>query len=487
MGDAVVGRLRLEVDPGRDPFGPGDRRLLEDVGSQVGALVQAVSINRDLQLSRQHLITAREEERRRVRRDLHDGLGPSLATLAMRLDSARDLIPENPALAADLVGQLSDQARDEIAEVRRLVDGLRPPALDQFGLVSALRQRADDHNLATRTGRVAQPTWAVEADEDLEPLPAAVEVAAYRIVVEAVTNAVRHSAADTCAVSLRRDAHALLIEVRDDGVGLASSPVMGVGMASMRERAEELGRHLHADVDARKRDSGTGADPAGRVHPRECGVSMEALRILVVDDHDEFRKGLEAMLAAADAVEVVGSAADGRTAVDLALDLQPDVILMDLQMPRLNGVEATARIVRSSPHIGVLVLTMMEDDDSVFAAVRAGARGYLLKGARRSEILRSIEAVGAGEVIFGPGIAERMMTYFRGVRAKPTVEAFPELTERERIVLGRIAEGLENAEIARELGLSVKTVRNHASNIFAKLQVAHRAQAIILAREAGLE
>jgi DNA-binding NarL/FixJ family response regulator len=130
---------------------------------------------------------------------------------------------------------------------------------------------------------------------------------------------------------------------------------------------------------------------------------------------------------------------------------------------------------------------MMEEEDSVFAAVRAGARGYLLKGARRSEILRSIEAVGAGDVIFGPGIADRMMRYFRGVRTKPTTDAFPQLTERERVILGRIAEGLENAQIARELGLSVKTVRNHTSNIFAKLQVAHRAQAIILAREAGLE
>lgn len=214
---------------------------------------------------------------------------------------------------------------------------------------------------------------------------------------------------------------------------------------------------------------------------------MDRLRVMVVDDHDNFRRGLEAMLAAADAVEMVGTAADGRTAVALALELQPDVILMDLHMPRLNGVEATARIVQSSPHIGVLVLTMMEEEDSVFAAVRAGARGYLLKGARRSEILRSIEAVGAGEVIFGPGIADRMMQYFRGVRTKPTVDAFPQLTERERVILGRIAEGLENAQIARELGLSVKTVRNHTSNIFAKLQVAHRAQAIILAREAGLE
>lgn len=208
--------------------------------------------------------------------------------------------------------------------------------------------------------------------------------------------------------------------------------------------------------------------------------------MLLVDDHDDFRRGLAALLAATPTVEVVGHAEDGRAAVTLALDLQPDVILMDLQMPGLNGVEATARIVQSSPHIGVLVLTMMEDEESVFAAVRAGARGYLLKGARRSEIVRSIEAVGSGEVIFGPGIAERMMTYFRTVRSRPAPEAFPDLTERERVILGRIAEGLDNATIARELSLSVKTVRNHSSNIFAKLQVAHRAQAIVLAREAGL-
>jgi DNA-binding NarL/FixJ family response regulator len=213
---------------------------------------------------------------------------------------------------------------------------------------------------------------------------------------------------------------------------------------------------------------------------------MERLRILVVDDHDQFREGLVALLAATDGVEVVGTASDGRAATTLALDLQPDVILMDLHMPGLNGVEATARIVQSSPHISVLVLTMMEDEDSVFAAVRAGARGYLLKGARRGEIVRAIEAVGAGEVIFGPGIADRMMTYFRGMRTRPSAEVFPQLTQRERVILGRIAEGLENNEIARELGLSVKTVRNHASNIFAKLQVAHRAQAIVKAREAGL-
>jgi len=214
---------------------------------------------------------------------------------------------------------------------------------------------------------------------------------------------------------------------------------------------------------------------------------MDTLRILVVDDHDDFRRGLRALLDATESLVVVGVATNGATAVSMALDLQPDVIVMDLHMPELNGIEATERIVRSSPHIGVLVVTMMEDEESVFSAVRAGARGYLLKGARRPEIIRSIEAVGAGEVIFGPGIAERMMSYFKGVRSKPAPDLFPQLTDRERMVLARIAAGLENAEIAAELGVSTKTVRNHASNIFAKLQVAHRAQAIVLAREAGLD
>jgi DNA-binding NarL/FixJ family response regulator len=213
---------------------------------------------------------------------------------------------------------------------------------------------------------------------------------------------------------------------------------------------------------------------------------MEPVRVLVVDDHEEFRRGVEALLSAAPSIEVVGHAADGRSAVAMALDLQPDVVLMDLQMPGLNGIEATEQIVRSSPHISVLVLTMMEDEDSVFAAVRAGARGYLLKGARRSEVVRSIEAVGAGEVIFGPGIADRVMGYFRSARSRPAADVFPELTDRERVILGLIAEGKENMEIARQLSLSVKTVRNHASNIFAKLQVAHRAQAIVRARDAGL-
>lgn len=238
-GGADLGRLRLEVDPQRDPFGPGDRRLLEDVGVQVGALVQAVLANRELQRSRQRLVTAREEERRRLRRDLHDGLGPALATLAMRLESVSDLIDQDPAGAAELADSLSEQARAEILEVRRLVDGLRPPALDQLGLVSALRQRAQEHHVPGATG--SRMTWTVEAGDDVEPLPAAVEVAAYRIALEAVTNALRHSGAEQCTVSLQREDGTLRLRVRDTGRGLAADPGAGVGLTSMRERAEELG------------------------------------------------------------------------------------------------------------------------------------------------------------------------------------------------------------------------------------------------------
>ena len=240
-GGASLGELRLEVDPSRDPFGPRDRRLLEDVGSQVGALVQAVTLNRELQRSREHLVSAREEERRRVRRDLHDGLGPSLAGMAMNLDLALELIRTDPDGAADLVGRLADQAQRDIGEVRRLVDGLRPPALDQLGLVPALRQRADDHNLAAARGRPDAMTWTVRAVGELDGLPAAVEVAAYRIVVEAVNNAQRHSTAGDCVVTVRRDPDALMVEVDDTGVGLPVVPRNGVGLDSMRERAEELG------------------------------------------------------------------------------------------------------------------------------------------------------------------------------------------------------------------------------------------------------
>lgn len=211
----------------------------------------------------------------------------------------------------------------------------------------------------------------------------------------------------------------------------------------------------------------------------------EPVRILIADDHPEFRAGLEALLRTAPHTITVGAAATGTEAVALARDLQPDLVLMDLQMPDVNGIEATRRIVNTSPHIRVLVLTMFDDDDSVFAAVRAGARGYLLKGAGREELLRAVQAVTSGEAIFGPRVAQHIVNYFSAHEPR-SAEPFPELSNREREVLTLIAKGQSNNEINRQLCLSPNTVRNYISTIFSKLQVADRAQAIVAAREAGI-
>ncbi len=213
---------------------------------------------------------------------------------------------------------------------------------------------------------------------------------------------------------------------------------------------------------------------------------METIRVLIADDHQLFRDGLNALVLSAPDTEVAGEAASGKEAIQLAAETQPDVILMDLQMPDMDGIEATRQIVQASPDIKVLMVTMFEDDQSVFAAMRAGARGYVLKGAKHEEMLRAIRAVSSGEAIFSPSIAARMMDFFAAGRRQIPDEAFPDLTEREREILNLIARGESNAEIAAALTISIKTVRNHVSNIFSKLQVADRAQAVIRAREAGL-
>jgi DNA-binding NarL/FixJ family response regulator len=212
----------------------------------------------------------------------------------------------------------------------------------------------------------------------------------------------------------------------------------------------------------------------------------ESIRILLADDHPIFRFGMRTLLTSMPDMTVVGEAVTGEEAVHLTETLLPNLVLMDIHMPGINGIEATARIRTQHPQTAILIVTML-DDDSVFAAMRAGARGYLLKGAEPTETLRAIRAVASGEAIFSPGIAERVMHYF----AHPTVPparsvTLPELSEREREVLTLIAQGYTNAAIAERLVLSPKTIRNYISEIYSKLQVTDRIQAVLLAREAGL-
>ena len=234
---AVIGRFHAARRAPNEPLTPRERRLLATIAQQAGAAAHAVQLTDDLRESRRLIVVAREEERRRLRRDLHDGLGPQLATLALQIDAARNLIARDPAAAADLLVDLKIGAQDAIGAVRRVVHDLRPPALDQLGLVEALRQ----HAAGMQHGAL---TVSVDAPETLPHLPAAVEVAAYCIAVEALTNVARHARATRCMVRLRLTGTALALQVADDGVGLAAAPPPGVGLASMRERASELGGTL---------------------------------------------------------------------------------------------------------------------------------------------------------------------------------------------------------------------------------------------------
>ena len=216
-------------------------------------------------------------------------------------------------------------------------------------------------------------------------------------------------------------------------------------------------------------------------------MSAAPVRIVVVDDHPVFRMGMAALLGSIEGFEVVGQADSAPAAVETVAEVRPDVVIMDLHLGETSGVDATREIARAQPDVGVLVVTMLDDDDSVFASVRAGARGYLLKGADPVEVERAVRAVANGEILLGPTVAARAMAFLAGTRVGGGAAApFPELTDREREVLDQVARGLDNLSIARRLSLSPKTVRNHLSNILTKLQVADRAQAIVRAREAGL-
>jgi len=215
-------------------------------------------------------------------------------------------------------------------------------------------------------------------------------------------------------------------------------------------------------------------------------LSDSCIRVLIADDHQLFRDGLRALLLSATDMEVVGEAASGDDVIRLAGEAIPDVILMDIQMPDMDGIQATRQILAIAPQVRVLMVTMFEDDQSVFTAIRAGARGYVLKGARHQEMLRAIRTVASGGAVFSPEIAARMTSFFASTRTSNPQETFSDLTNRELEILRLIGQGKSNAEIAETLIISVKTVRNHVSNIFNKLQVADRAQAALRAREAGL-
>ncbi len=466
-GTAELGALSVAWGPGREPTAD-ERRLLADLGRHGGIAVQAVWLADELRAGRERLVVAREEERRRLRRNLHDEVGPTLAGLAMQLGVVRTLVADDPTAAADRLGLLQDAARTALGTLRRMAHDLRPPALDELGLAGALQQLGETLGLRLRfTG--SQP----------ERLPAAVEVAAYRIGAEALHNVVRHAGTDVVELTVDRVGGELLLVVRDDGAGRApgSPPASGcrdagAGRRARRDRRRRLRARSGNDGDRAAARPAGGVGGGGRVTDGGSRV-----RVVLADDHPMFREGLRFTLEREPDLEVVGEAADGRAVLDLVADLDPDVVLMDLAMPVLDGLTATRELVGASARSRILVLTMSEDDDSVLAAVRAGACGYLVKGADPEQVVSAVRAVARGHAVFGASLAGRLL----GLFASP-LPSLPQLSLREKEVLDLLAEGMTNAEIGRALFISPITVRNHLSSIFGKLHVSTRGQAVAWVR-----
>ena len=393
-GDLTLGSLTVRFGPGRR-FSERDKAALAELADHGGRAVHAVQLADELLASRHLLVTAREEERSRIRRDLHDELGPTLASLAMQLAGLEQLIRSDPLTAAH--GYRASSSRP--AGRSRTCAGSRVPC-DRRHWTNSVSPVPFD--------RPPRRSGCTSDDEiDLPPLAPAVEVAAFRIGAEALTNVARHAGDRRVSLTLASQDGELVLTVVDHGRGTGRAPA-GVGILAMRERAEELGGTLIIrDHGGRRYDR---AGPATGDRPGE-GRAM-SIRVVIADDHPMFREGLRFVLDQTDDITVVGEAGDGAAALQVVHGLDPDVVLMDLAMPVLDGLAATSRLAAAGARAAVLVLTMTEADAGVFAAIRAGARGYLVKGVAPEQVVSAVRALAAGNAVFGPDIANRMLRFF---------------------------------------------------------------------------
>ena len=496
----TIGQLAIILDANSQPISPQEDQLLSDIAHRTGTAAHVVRITRDLQHARERLVLAREEERRKLRRNLHDAVGPTLTAIMLQMGALRDRVSQDPAAEA-IVSDLREQIRGVVTQIRHVIYDLRPPALEELGLLTTIREQAQQFSVSDLKVTVYAPDY-------LPLLPAAVEVATYRIVLEALNNVAKHSHATQCDIRLRI-ADNLLVDITDNGIGMPDRLQAGVGIISIRERVSELG----GSCTFKKIPSGgthvsvrlpmfqaiepaltiSAAPPALRqtmqsmtaIATDEHGM-REPIKVMLVDDHRFFREGVRNVLKTVEDIQVVGEAATGMDAIELARTSQPNVILMDIQMPGLNGIETTLRILRVVPFAGIVIMTMLEDTDMLLSALRAGARGYILKDADEQELLRSIRAVASGEAFFGPEVARRLLQYVASLEPASAKTAFPDLTEREREILALMAQERSNEDVATILGTSIKTVRNQVSSILSKMQVSDREEAIARAKAAGM-
>jgi DNA-binding NarL/FixJ family response regulator/signal transduction histidine kinase len=468
---ATIGELAVTRRPGQHALPADEARLLGQVARQSAVAAQSVILWEQLTRSRVRVVGAAEEERRRLRRDLHDGLGPLLTAAATRIDACRNLLTRDVTQVNSLLDDVRVDLTQGLADLRRLVYSLRPPVLDELGLGRGRRADLPALGVACRHGSTHRNSGSPRRRRN------------HGLSDHRGSHHERGAACGCVPLHRENDRDA---QARSGY--LRRRPVPGTVAARSR-----------ADVDAGTY-RGPGRQLVGRPPPRwwwsrarrtpadpdrgDIMTDPKPLRVVVVDDHPIVRAGLRASLNSVDGFAVVGEAGSGEDAVEIVGAVHPDVVLMDIQMPGIGGLEATRRIYERHPDCAVLMLTMYGEDEFVIAALRAGARGYLLKGAQQADVIRTITAVANGDAVLGHDVAGRLLA----VLSKPpaVVAPFPQLTVREREILGLLANGMTNGPIARRLNLSPRTVANHISNILTKIGVADRAQAVIAARQAGL-
>ena len=437
------------------------------------ALVAAHEQLRDYALQAERLATA--QERNRVARDIHDGLGHALTVVQMQVKAARAVLP--PESAADpVLAKAQEQAQTALAEVRRSVRALRGPRLDP-PLPEALQALAEETSAAGVPTRLAVSGTA-------RPLPDDTREALFRAAQEGLTNARKHADAGRIDLTLDYADTAVCLEVRDDGAGLSPPrrPRVSGSWGCASGPSTSAG-------GARRAPPGSGLGAADR----GAGVSERVttpVRVLLVDDQALFREALAVLLGVRADIEVVGEAADGAEALHRAAELAPDVVLMDLHMPVLNGIAATRRMRVEHPAVRVIALTTFDDDEEVFAALRAGAVGYLLKDVSSARLVEAVLAAARGESVLQPSVAAKVVARFAqlpdAAAPPPPQPLVVPLSERELAVLRLLADGESNREIAAALFLAEGTVKNHVTNVLAKLGARDRTQAALRARALDL-
>jgi two-component system, NarL family, response regulator LiaR len=488
--EALSGALGVTNKPGG--FDQDDFRILCSFADQA-----AVAID-NARLYRQVGELAAAEERQRLARELHDSVTHDLYSMTLYAEAAARLLAAGQAGAvAEQLREVRATGQEALREMRLLIFELRPSVLEKQGLVAALRARLEA--VEARAG--FQTELCVTGDR---PLPPSLEQELYRIAQEILNNVVKHARARRVSLHLHLAEGPVCLEVRDDGAGFDPETARrrgGLGLDGIEERLKRLGGRLEVksrpgagtqvrvEVEAGRALPGR-EPPAGLPRmltlpgPERAPLAPQPIRVLIADDHAIVRKGIRALLATQAGVEVVGEAGNGQEAVDRAAALQPDVILMDLLMPVMDGIEATRQIVARWPQVRILVLTSFASDEKIVPAVRAGALGYLLKDSGPEELVQALQHVYRGESSLHPLIARKVLRALaRPADRPPAPEA---LTARERQVLRLLGQGLNNAQIAAELVVTQATVRSHLGNILGKLHLDNRPQAVLYALREGL-